>query len=86
VERAFRRNSTAFILAAAVGLIIVLTDFNVAYLQASVAQALGLAQSTYIGLLIEAGILLTVGFGGDRLRQRLGDDRHRVPHGSIKPS
>jgi hypothetical protein len=61
VERAFRRNSTAFILAAAAGLIIALTDFNVAYL----------AKSTYIGLLIEGGILLAVGFGGDRLRRRL---------------
>lgn len=61
VERAFRRNSTAFILAGAAGLIIALTDFNVAYL----------AQSTYIGLLIEGGILLAVGFGGDRLRRRV---------------
>jgi hypothetical protein len=71
VERAFRRNSTAFILAGAAGLIIALTDFNVAYLQASVAQALGVARTTNIGLLIEGGILLTVGFGGDRLRRRL---------------
>jgi hypothetical protein len=82
VERAFRRNSTAFILAAAAGLIIVLTDFNVAYLQASVAQALGLAQSTYIGLLIEGGILLTVGFGGDRLRRRLSRPGRVQPPGT----
>jgi hypothetical protein len=61
VERAFRRDSTAFILAAAIGLIIALTDFNFSYL----------AQSTYIGLLIEGVILLAVGFGGDGLRRRL---------------
>ena len=79
VERAFRRNSTAFILAAAMGLIIALTDFNVAYLQASVAQALGLAHSTYIGLLIEGGILLAVGLGADRLRRRLNRSGNRQP-------
>ena len=61
VERAFRRNSTAYILAAATGLIIALTDFNFSYL----------ASSTYIGLLIEGVILLAVGIGGDRLRRRL---------------
>jgi hypothetical protein len=72
VERAFRRNSTAFILAAAAGLIIALTDFNVAYL----------AQSTYIGLLIEGVILLTVGFGGDRLRRRLGRPGRVQPPGT----
>jgi hypothetical protein len=79
VERAFRRNSTAFLLAAAAGLIIALTDFDVAYLQASVARALGLAQSTYIGLLIEGGILLLVGFGGDRLRRRLNRSGSAAP-------
>ena len=71
MERAFRRSSTAFGLAAAVGLIIVLTDVNVAYVQAAVARALGLASSTDIGLLIEGVILLAVGFGGVRLRRRL---------------
>ncbi len=69
-ERAFRRNSTAFILAAAAGLIIALTDFNFTYL----------AQSTYIGLLIEGGILLIVGFAGDRLRRRLS--RPSTPAGA----
>ena len=61
LERAFRRDSTAFILPAAIGLILAMTDFNFSYL----------AQSTYVGLLIEGGILLMVGFIGSRLRGRL---------------
>lgn len=60
-ERAFRRGSNAFVLAAAIGLIIALTDFNFSYL----------SESTDVGLLIEGGILLAVGFAGDRLRRRL---------------
>jgi hypothetical protein len=62
IERAFRRDSTAFILSGAIGLILALTDFNFSYL----------AQSTYVGLLIEGAILLAVGFTGDRLRRRIG--------------
>jgi len=61
LERAFRRDSTAFILPAAIGLILAMTDFNFSYL----------AQSTYVGLLIEGAILLLVGFIGSRLRGRL---------------
>jgi hypothetical protein len=65
VERAFRRDTTAFVVAAAIALIAALTDFNFSYL----------SQSTDIGLLIEGAILLAVGFLGDRLRRRL--DRSR---------
>ena len=61
LERAFRRDSTAFILPGAIGLIIALTDLNFSYL----------AQSVYIGLLIEGGILLGVGFLASRVRRRL---------------
>ncbi len=61
IERAFRRGSTAYLLAGAIGLIVALTDFNLSYL----------AESTYVGLLIEGVILLAVGFGADRLRRRL---------------
>jgi hypothetical protein len=61
VERAFRRDTTAFIVAAAIALITALTDFNFSYL----------SQSTDIGLLIEGAILLAVGFLGDRLRRRM---------------
>lgn len=61
VERAFRRDSGAFLFAAGVGLIAALTDFNFSYLSAS----------PEIGLLIEGGLLLGVGFGADRLRRRL---------------
>jgi hypothetical protein len=65
VTLAFRRDSNAFILSGAIGLIVALTDFNFSYL----------AQSTYIGLLIEGAILLAIGFAGDRLRRRF--DRSR---------
>lgn len=61
-ERAFRRDSAAFLFAAGIGFLTALTDFNVAYL----------SDSTEVGLLIEGAILLAVGFGADRLRRRLG--------------
>lgn len=61
IERAFRRTSAAFVVAAAIGLIVALTDFNFSYLGAQ----------TEVGLLIEGLILLAVGFGADRLRRRL---------------
>ncbi len=61
VERAFRRDANAFIVSAAIGLIVALTDFNFSYL----------SDSTDVGLLIEGAILLAVGFGADRLRRRL---------------
>jgi hypothetical protein len=62
VERAFRRDATSFIYAAALGLIVALTDFNVSYL----------SNSTEIALLIEGIILLGVGVAADRLRRRIG--------------
>lgn len=61
VQRAFLRDSGAFLLAAGVGFVIALTDFNFTYL----------STSTEIGLLIEGGILLAVGVAADRLRRRL---------------
>lgn len=64
VERAFRRDATSFIYAAALGLLIALTDFNLAYL----------SDSTEVALLIEGLILLGVGVAADRLRRRVGRD------------
>ena len=64
VERAFRRDATSFIYAAALGLLIALTDFNVTYLSGS----------TEVALLIEGLILLGVGVVADRLRRRIGRD------------
>ena len=69
VERAFRRDATSFIYAAAVGLIIALTDFNVSYL----------SNSTEVALLIEGLILLGVGVAADRLRRRIGHDDGAPP-------
>ena len=64
VERAFRRGATSFIYAAALGLLIALTDFNLTYL----------SDSTEVALLIEGLILLAVGVAADRLRRRVGRD------------
>lgn len=69
VERAFRRDATSFIYAAAVGLIVALTDFNVSYL----------SNSTEVALLIEGLILLGVGVAADRLRRRIGRDGDAPP-------
>jgi hypothetical protein len=65
LERAFRRDSTAYVYAAALGLIMALTDFNVSYL----------TDSTELGLAVEGAILLAVGLGADRLRRRIGRGR-----------
>lgn len=62
VERAFRRDASTFVYAAALGLMIALSDFNFTYL----------SSSTEIGLLIEGVILLGAGFAADRLRRRIG--------------
>ncbi len=61
VERAFRREASTFVYAAALGLMIALSDFNFSYLESS----------TELGLLIEGLILLGAGFGADRLRRRI---------------
>jgi hypothetical protein len=75
LERAFRRDSTAFVLPAAFALILAMTDFNFSYL----------AESTYVGLLIEGGILLAVGFVGDRVRRRLGRSGSGPDIGGLGP-
>ena len=64
IERAFRRGATSFMYAAALGLILALTDFNVSYL----------SSSTEVALLIEGLILLAVGVAANRLRKRIGAD------------
>ena len=77
VERAFRRDATSFIYAAALGLLIALTDFNVTYL----------SNSTEVALLIEGLILLAVGVVADRLRRRIGrDDTPKLGVPDVKPS
>jgi hypothetical protein len=74
LERAFRRDSTAYVYAAALGLIVALSDFNFTYL----------SDSTEIGLVIEGAILLGVGLAADRLRRRIGHPAHaRDPEASI---
>ncbi len=65
IERAFRRDSSAFIFAGAIGLVTALTDFNFRYL----------TDSTEVGLLVEGLILIGAGVAADRLRRRI--DRSR---------
>ncbi len=72
LERAFRRDSTAYVYAAALGLIVALSDFNLTYL----------SDSTEIGLAIEGAILLGVGLGADRLRRRIGHGSDFAAHGA----
>jgi hypothetical protein len=62
VQRAFRRDDSAFVYPAALAMIVALTDFNVSYL----------GGATEIGLLVEGLILLGVGFGAQRIRRMLG--------------
>jgi hypothetical protein len=73
IERAFRRDATSFIYAAALGLIIALTDFNVSYL----------SNSTEGALLIEGLILLGVGFAADRLRRQVGGGTAGAPQAPL---
>jgi hypothetical protein len=62
VQRAFRRDDSAFVYPAALAMIIALTDFNVSYL----------GGATELGLLVEGLILLAVGFGAQRVRRMVG--------------
>jgi hypothetical protein len=62
IQRAFRRDDSAFVYPAALALIIALTDFNVTYL----------GGATEVGLLVEGLILLAVGFGAQRIRRMIG--------------
>jgi hypothetical protein len=60
---AFRRNATAYLVPAAIGVIAALSDLNAAY----VAERTGVG----VALLLEGVILIGVGFVADRLRRRL---------------
>jgi hypothetical protein len=73
IERAFRRESSAFILAAAIGLITALTDFNFTYL----------TSSTDVGLLVEGLILIGAGVAADRLRRRIDRSRAAPPDDAL---
>ena len=68
LERAFRRDSAAYLLAAGLGLITALTDINFSYL----------SSASDVGLLIEGALLLAVGFAADRLRRRLPGGRSTI--------
>jgi hypothetical protein len=75
VERALRRDSIAFVGAAAIGLVLALTDFNVHYL----------GDTRELALLVQGGILLLAGFGADRLRRRIDRGRAGPTDGATEP-
>lgn len=79
LERAFRREASAFVYPAGLGVIIALTDLNASYLAK--------ATSTEIALLVEGVILLVVGFAIERLRRRVvgGSDAPDSPQVPISP-
>lgn len=62
IERAFHRESSAFVYPAALGFVIAATDLNITYLSGSIE----------IAPLVEGGALLGAGVIADRLRRRLG--------------
>ena len=72
IQRAFRRDDSAFVYPAALAMIIALTDFNVSYL----------GGATEVGLLVEGLILLAVGFGAQRIRRMVGGSRGSPGTGS----
>jgi hypothetical protein len=67
LERAFRREASAYLYPAGLGVIVALTDLNASYLAR--------ATSTEVGLLVEGVILLAAGFAVERLRRRVGGGR-----------
>lgn len=68
---AFRRNATAYLVPAAIGVIAALTELNARY----VADQTGVG----VALLLEGVILIGVGFVADRLRRRLwGEQKPRI--------
>jgi hypothetical protein len=75
LERAFRRDATSYVYAAALALIVALTDFNVSYL----------SDTTGAALVIEGLILLGVGLAADRLRRRIGHDGTVPPEAPAPP-
>lgn len=66
VERAFRREAGAFVFAAALGLIIALSDLNASYVVP--------AGGTEVALLVEGLLLLAAAFAAERLAGRVGGD------------
>ena len=73
VERAFRRGANTFVYAAALALVMALTDFNFSYL----------SDSTEVGLLIEGLILLAAGFAVSKLRRKIGGDETPVESATL---
>ncbi len=69
LERAYRRESNAYIFAAAIGCIAALTDLDGSYL----------SSTPDIALLLEGAILIMVGFGAETLRRRLNGPAAGAP-------
>ena len=77
IERAFRRESAAYVLAAALGVVVALTDFNATYL----APTSGIE----IALLVEGLLLIGIALGAERIRHRVRDSPPSEPGGDVGP-
>ena len=77
VERAFRRESAAYVVAAALGVVVALTDFNATY----VAPTSGIE----IALLVEGLLLIGIALGAERIRRRVRDSPPSEPGGDVGP-
>jgi hypothetical protein len=67
LERAFRRESAAYVVAAALGVVIALTDFNATYFAP--------ASGNEVGLLVEGLLLIAIAFGAERITRRVAGRR-----------
>ena len=77
IERAFRRESAAYVLAAALGVVVALTDFNATY----VAPTSGIE----VALLVEGLLLIGIALGAERIRRRVRDSPPSEPGGDVGP-
>jgi hypothetical protein len=79
IERAFRRGSGAYVLAAALGVVIALTDFNVTYFAPSTGNE--------VALFAEGLLLIAIAIVAERLSRRIVRRRHgdRVTGGTSQP-
>jgi hypothetical protein len=77
LERAFRRGAGAYVLAAAFGVVLALTDFNFSYF----AQASG----TEVALLVEGLLLIAIAFAAERISRRVGAPRSDDGPGDAEP-
>src|SRR5262245_449515 len=76
LERAFRRGSAAYVLAAALGVVVALTDFNATYFAP--------LSGNEIALLVEGLLLIAIALAAERISRRVGGEG-RPPRPAPEP-